>query len=102
MTGMTAMKSSESNKFQVCARHRRACPGGAMTDQLLEPLAALSAPVGLVPTERMTVSLEVVAPVGASPTESQRSARDVIGSSPVIAPPGQARRWPYLELVRDM
>jgi hypothetical protein len=70
-------KLSDTNEFQVWSRHRRACPGGALTGQLHEPLAALFAPVGLVPTERMTVSLNFVAPVGTSPKESLSSARDV-------------------------
>ena len=91
-------KSPCLHKFQVRPRPRRACPGGALTDQLPQPLATLPAPVGLVPTERMTVGLALVAPVGTSPTESLKSTGHLCSCS-VMAPPGQARRWPHLKFV---
>ena len=73
--------------------HRRASPGGAMTEELPEPsTATLWLSVGLVPTGATTLCCTVIRSVGTSPTGAE-SAASGSGSWPVCAPPGQARRW---------
>src|SRR5690349_20379542 len=62
-------------------RHRRACPGGALTDKLLAVASAKTPD---------SIGGELRSPPVAKTDRSSGQ-----GSSSVSAPPGQARRWRF-------